>query len=46
MCVCFWGSFCGYDFKKISLKKVWLVGFKYMFGKNCGWGLCATKKYI
>ena len=22
---------------------MWLVGFRYMFGKNCSWGLCTTK---
>jgi hypothetical protein len=25
---------------------VCLVGFKYMFGKNCGWSLCAAKKHV
>jgi hypothetical protein len=29
--------------KKISLNIVWLVGFRYVFDKNCGWGLCAAK---
>jgi hypothetical protein len=32
--------------KNISLKKcgyVWLVGFRYVFGKNYGWGLYAAK---
>jgi hypothetical protein len=43
MCVCFWGSFCGCDLKKKNFKKVWLVGFKYVFGKNYSWGLYATK---
>jgi len=22
---------------------MWLVGFRYMFGKNYDWGLCAAK---
>ena len=22
---------------------MWLVGFRYVFGKNYGWGLCAAK---
>jgi hypothetical protein len=22
---------------------MWLVGFRYVFGKNCSWGLCAAK---
>jgi hypothetical protein len=22
---------------------MWLVGFRYMFGENYGWCLCATK---
>ena len=22
---------------------MWLVGFRYLFGKNYGWGLCAAK---
>ena len=31
------------SFKKISLKKVWLVVFRYVFDKNYGWGLCIIK---
>jgi hypothetical protein len=30
-------------FKKISLKKVWLVGFRYVFDKNYGSSLCIAK---
>ena len=22
---------------------MWLVGFRYIFGKNCIWGLCTSK---
>ena len=29
--------------KKVSLKKVWLVGYRYVFGKNYGWSLCVAK---
>jgi len=29
--------------KKISFKKVWLVVFRYVFGKNYGWDLYAAK---
>jgi hypothetical protein len=29
------------SFKKYDL--VWLVGFRYVFGKNYGWSLCITK---
>ena len=36
MCVCFLGKFCGCGLKKVSFKKVWLVGFRYVFGKNYG----------
>jgi len=32
------GNFCGCSFKKI-----WLVGFRYMFGKNYDWDLCVAK---
>jgi len=43
MYVCFLGKFCGCGLKKVSFKKVWLVGFRYVFGKNYGWGLCVAK---
>jgi hypothetical protein len=36
-------SFYGCDLKKVNFKKVWLVGLRYVFGKNCGWSLCVTK---
>ena len=25
---------------------MWLVEFRYLFGKNCNWGLCTAKIYI
>ena len=36
MCVCFLSSFYDYGLNKINFKKVWLVGFKYEFGKKYG----------
>ena len=42
-CVCFWGNFCDCDLKKISFKKIWLVGFRYVFGWNYSWNLGAAK---
>jgi hypothetical protein len=29
--------------KKISLKKIQLVWFGYVFSKNCDWNLCVAK---
>ena len=34
--ICFLGNFCGCDLKKISFKKIWLFGFRYVFSKNYG----------
>jgi len=41
--VCFSIACDYYDLKKISFKIIWLIGFRYMFDKNCDWDLCIAK---